>query len=132
MVNSISMKDISLQKVCDELELTDDQCCLADKTMKFLGYGGLAVAVGMYGIPFVLAELGFSTVGVVGGSFAAWWQSVGVAPTLFSAVQSTSMTGGAAALVTKLGVTASAAKSYFSSCVTTQSSETKDCNKNCK
>ena len=127
MVNSIS-----IQKVCDELELSDDQCCLADKAMKFLAYGSLAFAAGSYGIPFFLTKVGFSAVGVVGGSFAAWWQSVGVAPTLFSAVQSTSMTGGAAALVTKLGVTASAAKSYFSSCVTTQSSETKDCNKNCK
>lgn len=131
-IDSINLKDIGLQKVCDELELSADQCRLADKTLKFLGYGGLAVATGIYGVPFVLAKLGFSATGIVGGSVAAWWQATGIAPALFGAVQSTSMTGTAAALVTKLGVTASAVKSYFSSCDTTPSTETKDCKKNCK
>lgn len=132
VINCINLKNISLQKICDELDMSADQCCYADKALKFLGYGGLAVAAGTYGVPFVLAQLGFSAGGVIGGSVAAWWQSMGVAPGLFSVIQSTSMTGGAATLVSKLGVTASAVKSYFSSCDTAQSTEEKNCGKNCK
>ena len=51
--------------------MSADQCCYADKALTFFGYGGLAVAAGTYGVPFVLAQLGFSATGVIGGSVAA-------------------------------------------------------------
>jgi hypothetical protein len=53
--SSISFKNIGLQKLCDELELSADRCCNVDTALKFLGYGGLALAAGTYGVPFVLA-----------------------------------------------------------------------------
>lgn len=132
LISGINLKNISLQKICDELGMSTDQCCYADKALKFLGYGGLAAAAGTYGVPFILAQLGFSATGVIGGSIAAWWQAMGIAPGLFSAIQSTAMTGAAAALTTKLGVTASAVKSYFSSCDSAKSTGGKDCEKNCQ
>jgi len=132
IIDSITLKNISLQKICDELELTDEQCCTADKALKFLGYGGLAVAVSTYGVPFVLAQLGFTATGVIGGSLAAWWQSVGIAPSVFATFQSTSMTGAAANIMTKIGISAAALNSYFSSCDVKTSSGEANCKKNQK
>jgi hypothetical protein len=132
LIDSITFNNISLQKICDQLELTADQCDMADKALKFLGYGGLAVAAGTYGIPFVLAKLGFSAAGIVGGSLAAWWQSTGIAPSLLATFQSASMTGTAAAITTKMGVIAAAVKSYSSSRDTKTSSETENSKKNQK
>jgi hypothetical protein len=60
--------------------------------------------------------MGFTATGVIGGSFAASWQSFGIAPGLFSTIQSASMTGAAAATTTKMGVLAAAVKNLFSSC----------------
>jgi hypothetical protein len=132
LISSISFKNISLQKVCDDFELSADQCCIADKALKFLGYGGLAAAAGTYGVPFVLAQLGFTATGVIGGSLAAWWQSVGIAPSVFATFQSASMTGAAATMMTKIGISAAALKSYFSSCDVKTPSDKENCNKNQK
>jgi hypothetical protein len=132
LISSISFKNISLQKLCDELELSTDQCCMADKALKFLGYGGLAAAAGIYGVPFVLAKLGFSATGIIGGSLAASWQSAGIASHLLATVQSASMTGAAASFFTKLGVSTAAIKSYFSSCDVKTSSNEENCEKNRK
>jgi hypothetical protein len=132
LVSSITFKNISLQKVCDDLELSPDQCCMAEKALKFLGYGGLAAAASIYGIPFALGQLGFSTGGIVGGSLAAWWQAAGTAPHLFAMIQGASMTGAGTVLMAKIGVSAAAWKSYFSSCDTKVSSDAENCKKDHK
>ena len=132
LICSSSLKDIGLQKVCDILKLSDDLCCTADKTLQALGYGGLAAAAGTYGIPFVLAKVGFTAAGIAGGSLAAWWQSMGVAQGVFSAVQSASVTGAATSIITKIGASAVVMKHYFSSCDGWISSKSKKCDKNNK
>jgi len=132
LVYSLPINASHLKKICEQLEMSDEQCCIADKVMQALGYGGLAVAVSTYGVPFVLAKLGFAATGVTGGSFAAWWQATNVAPGLFSWFQSVSMTGHLAGLATKLGVTAASAKSYFSSCDIETKSDSENCKKNKK
>jgi hypothetical protein len=132
VIRSASSEDSYFQQACDQLNLSVDQCCVADKVLKFLGYGGLAAATSTYGIPFVLGKLGFSTVGIAGGSFAAWWQSTGLAPGLFATIQSFSMTGAAASIMTKIGVSAAGVKSYFSSCDVKTSSNSEHCKKNHK
>lgn len=84
-----------------------------DAALHFFSHIGLAVVVGTYGVPFVLAKLGFASVGIVGGSFAALWQASGRLPWLFATIQSGAMSGAAASISTKVGVAAAAIKSCF-------------------
>jgi len=102
-----------LQQVCSKLGLNEDQCCKLSKVSSFAGYAATAAAVGTVGIPALLASMGFTTTGITAGSWAAWYQSTYGIGTAFSWLQSVSMTGTAAAAVTKLGVAAAAVKSYF-------------------
>ncbi len=132
LISSSIFTNIGLQKICDEFKLSTDQCCRADKALQIVGYGGVAVAAGTYGVPFVLAKLGFTATGIIGGSIAAWWQSTGIASSVFSAVQSASMTGAAAGMMTKIGVTAAAVNSYFSPCDGKTLCDEENCAKNKK
>ena len=86
LINSSSFKNTGLQKICNKLKLSTYQCCTADKILQFLGYGGLAVAIGTYIVPFVLAKLSFTATVIIGGSFAAGWQPTGIFSSILSAV----------------------------------------------
>ncbi|CAF0933078.1 unnamed protein product [Adineta steineri] len=102
-----------LQKVCSRLNLNEDQCCILGKSSTFLGYAAIAGAVGTMGIPALLGTMGFTATGIAGGSWAAWYQATWGVGTAFSWLQSVSMTGAAAASVTKIGLLAGGIKSYF-------------------
>jgi hypothetical protein len=78
-----------------------------------IGYGSIAALAGLYGVPTVLGWVGFKATGVAVGSWAAWWQSTQVAPTVFATIQSASVTGAASALVTKIGLATVAGKAYI-------------------
>lgn len=128
--HSTFVNSISLKEICDQLGFSDSQCCLADKTLKAVGYGGLAAAASTYGIPFVLTQLGFSATGIIGGSLAAMWQSTGIATGVFSAIQSTAVTGTAAAIVTKISAALAGFAGYNMPCNTKSASDTEYCKKN--
>ncbi|CAF1347870.1 unnamed protein product [Adineta steineri] len=102
-----------LREVCSRLNLNEDQCCKLSKTSTFLGYAATAAAVGTVGIPALLGTMGFTATGIAGGSWAAWYQATYGIGAAFSWLQSVSMTGAAAAGVTKIGVAIAAAKTYF-------------------
>ncbi|CAF0964774.1 unnamed protein product [Adineta steineri] len=106
-------KSSFLREVCSRLNLNEDHCCILGKSSTFLGYAATAAAVGTVGIPALLGTMGFSATGITGGSWAAWYQATyGIGPA-FSWLQSVSMTGTAAAVVTKTGLLAASIKSYF-------------------
>jgi hypothetical protein len=102
-----------LQQVCSKLGLNEDQCCTLSKTSEFAAYAATATAVGVYGVPALLAYMGFTATGITAGSWAAWYQATYGVGTAFSWLQSVSMTGVAASAVTKIGVGAAALKSYL-------------------
>ncbi|CAF0876266.1 unnamed protein product [Adineta steineri] len=102
-----------LREVCSRLKLNEDQCCVLSKTSTFLVYATTAAVVGTVGIPALLSTMGFTATGIVSGSWAAWYQATyGIGPA-FAWLQSVSVTGAAAASVTKIGVAVAAMKSYF-------------------
>ena len=102
-----------LQLVCSKLGLSDDQCCKLGKSASFAGYAATAMAVGSLGVPALLTSMGFGTIGIIPGSWAAWYQATYGIGTVFSWFQSVSMTGTVAAAVTKVGVGLAFAKSFF-------------------
>ncbi|CAF3474404.1 unnamed protein product [Rotaria socialis] len=73
-----------LEQVCSKLGLNEDQCCILAKSTSFLGYAAVATSVGVVGIPALLASMGFTTTGIVGGSWAAWYQATFGIGTAFS------------------------------------------------
>ncbi|CAF2858780.1 unnamed protein product, partial [Rotaria sp. Silwood2] len=97
-----------LQQVCSKLGLNEDQCCKLSKASSFAGYAAAAV-----GIPALLAYMGFTATGITAGSWAGWYPSTYGIGTVFSCLQSVSMTGIDASAVTKTDVVATAIKSYF-------------------
>ena len=108
--------DSYFHQICESIGLSGNACCAADTALKVLGYGGLAFAVGTYGVPFVLAKLGFASVGIASGSVAAFWQASGKLPSIFSALQSGAMSGAAASISSKVGVGLAVVKSYCTGC----------------
>lgn len=104
-----------LQLLCSKLDLNENQCFKLSKTSSFLGYAAIAAAVGTVGIPALLTSMGFGTTGIIAGSWAASYQSAYGVGTVFSWLQSVSMTGTAAFAVTKAGLAVAAIKSYFGS-----------------
>lgn len=106
----------TIQGICEGFGLDEETCCYADKFTTFVGYGTAAAAVGTYGVPFALAQIGFTSAGVIGGSFAALWQSTGMLPGLFAYLQSASMTGTAAGFVSKAGGLVAFGKSVLKTC----------------
>ena len=80
---------------------------------KVVLYSGTATLIGMCGIPAIFSWIGFGSVGVSAGSWAAWWQATHFAPSIFGLVQSATATGAASALVTKIGVGSAVMKAYY-------------------
>lgn len=80
---------------------------------KFALYAGATALVGMFGVPAVFSWIGFGSVGVTAGSWAAWWQATHFAPGIFSLVQSATATGAVSALATKVGVGGAVIKAYY-------------------
>jgi hypothetical protein len=76
-------------------------------------YSGATALVGMCGIPVVFSWIGFSSIGVATGSWAAWWQATHFAPSIFALMQSVTATGTASAFITKVGVGSALAKAYY-------------------
>ena len=89
-----------------------EHCFLRRFGTKTLVYGGATALVGLYGVPAVFGWIGFSSIGVTAGSWAAWWQSTHVIPGIFAFMQSTTATGGARLLITKFGLGASMMKAF--------------------
>ncbi|CAF5133925.1 unnamed protein product, partial [Rotaria sp. Silwood1] len=120
-----------LKPICSKLGLNEDQCCKLSKTASFAIYAAAAAAVGTLGVPAVLASMGFTTTGITAGSWAAWYQATYGIGTVFSWLQSVSMTGTAAMSVTKAGVVVAAVQSYFlSDDCKKRSAEDNECRKN--
>jgi len=76
-------------------------------------YTGATALVGLYGVPVVFSWIGFSSIGVTAGSYAAWWQSIHFVPGMFGFMQSVTATGAAGAFVTKVGVGGALMKAYI-------------------
>lgn len=114
----LSKKDerSSCGKDCQDQDETKSGSCPMRTVLNFIGYGTAAYVFGTYGVPFLLGQMGFGTAGIIGKSVAAWWQASGYYPAVFSTIQSASVTGTAASIVTKTGVLAAGVKSYFTSC----------------
>ncbi|CAF1513887.1 unnamed protein product [Adineta ricciae] len=101
-----------LQQVCEKLNLDEDQCCKLGKTSSFIAYASAAVAAGAVGVPAVLCYMGFTATGITAGSWAAWYQATYGIGTVFSYLQSVSVTGALVAPVTKVGIGIAAIKSF--------------------
>ena len=107
-------KDLSfLEKVCSKLGLNEDRCCQLSKLSSFTKYAAAAASAGLIGVPALLASMGFTATGITAGSWAAWYQATYGVGTVFSWLQSASMTGVVATAVTKVGVGIAVVKSYF-------------------
>lgn len=80
---------------------------------KVVVYSGAAAIVGMCGIPALFSWIGFGSIGVTTGSWAAWWQASHFVPGIFGILQSATTTGAASALFTKVGVGGAVMKAYY-------------------
>ncbi|CAF4652356.1 unnamed protein product [Rotaria sp. Silwood1] len=78
-----------------------------------LVYTGVAGVVGMFGIPAAFSWIGFSSIGVTAGSWAAWWQATHFVPGIFGIMQSVTATGAVGVLFTKVGMGAGVIKAYM-------------------
>jgi hypothetical protein len=120
-----------LQQVCSKLNLDEDGCCKLSKTASFIAYATAAAAVGAVGVPALLVSMGFTAGGITAGSWAALYQSTYGIGTVFSWLQSVSMTSGTAAIVgAKLGAATAAVKSFFFSDDCNKKSTDDQCHKN--
>ncbi|CAF1151208.1 unnamed protein product [Rotaria sordida] len=86
-------------------------------------YTGVICVVGMFGVPTALSWIGFTSMGVTVGSWAAWWQATHFVPGIFSLMQSVTATGAVGALFIKVGIGAALTKAFIDASKT--SNETK-------
>lgn len=104
----------ALKEVCcvDEIsptELLKEPVCL--------GIIGGAGVLSLAAAPVALATAGFGSVGIAGGSIAAWWQSTGIMAGAFAGLQSAGMAG--LALTTKAAIASTAGATAVKLCCAT-------------
>ena len=104
-VNNTNVDPTLIQTFCSKIGVTSHiGCCRVDKAVWFFGYSALAFVLGCVIIPILFCICGFRPMGVRKDSMGAQYQSVHGTPKAFSCLQSLSMKGTLAWIISLLGM----------------------------